>query len=306
MRAELVVLNGIFSPHLFTLSKILSRRSIPFIVAPHDPYHPAMFAKRPHIKWPYWYLFERSMLRGATAIQLLDERHREWLMRLGVHQPTFAAPNGFLPHEVPPARNLAWSSSRGARLVFLGRLDAHNKGLDLLLSAFSDMRERRDLSLTLQGPDWGDRARLQHQAAQLGISDRVAFREPDYAQSSTEILSEFDVFCVPSRFEGFSLAALEAMLAGRVVLISDIAGIAPHVRESDCGVVVRADKDSVRRGLTELLERRSEWKAMGLRGRKYALEHLAWGQIAARALQRYAGFTAESESGAHVAVTTAG
>ena len=44
-----------------------------------------------------------------------------------------------------------------------------------------------------------------------------------------------DLFVLPSRFEGFGLSALEAMLAARPVLVSDVAGLAPHIRERTPG-----------------------------------------------------------------------
>jgi hypothetical protein len=37
----------------------------------------------------------------------------------------------------------------------------------------------------------------------------------------------------------------------------------------------------------ELLQRRSEWKDMGLKGRRYALGHLDWKSIAHKALDQY-------------------
>ena len=77
------------------------------------------------------------------------------------------------------------------------------------------------------------------------------------------------------------------MLAGRVLLVSEVAGIAPHVQASGCGVIVAPTVAAIRQGLVELLERRSEWKEMGLKGREYALEHLRWNNIAFAALQQY-------------------
>ncbi|MNC85551.1 D-inositol-3-phosphate glycosyltransferase [compost metagenome] len=119
------------------------------------------------------------------------------------------------------------------------------------------------------------------------ISSKVAFRAPDYRRSSPRIIADHDVFCLPSRFEGFGLAALESMLAARVLLVSEIAGIARHVRASDCGVVVKPTTASVAEGLAALLQRRSEWREMGLRGRRYALANLQWKNIAASALRHY-------------------
>jgi glycosyltransferase involved in cell wall biosynthesis len=78
------------------------------------------------------------------------------------------------------------------------------------------------------------------------------------------------------------------MLAGRVLLlISEVAGIALHVKASGCGVVVAPEVSAIKVGLMELLQRRSEWKEMGLSGRRYALEHLDWQSIAHKALDQY-------------------
>lgn len=77
------------------------------------------------------------------------------------------------------------------------------------------------------------------------------------------------------------------MLAGRVLLISEVAGIAPHVKASGCGIVVALEVSSIKAGLMELLQRRSEWKDMGLSGRRYALKHLDWKSIAPNALEQY-------------------
>jgi len=95
------------------------------------------------------------------------------------------------------------------------------------------------------------------------------------------------VFLLPSRFEGFGLSALEAMLAGRVLMVSNVAGIAPHVRDSGCGLVIAPDVAHVKSGLLELITLRSKWKEMGLSGRNYALRHLRWDRIAADALNEY-------------------
>lgn len=83
------------------------------------------------------------------------------------------------------------------------------------------------------------------------------------------------------------MAALEAMLAARPILVSDVAGIAQHVRKSGCGIVVSSNVESIRNGFVELLDRRSEWEEMGRRGREYALDNLTWDKIGERALSEY-------------------
>src|SRR5450432_1118045 len=165
------------------------------------------------------------MLKQARAVQVLDFRHAEWLRALGVHTPIIEVLNGYAPEDVRPESALEWRSEGRARLLYLGRIDYHNKGLDILLDAFSQLNGQIDAQLTLQGPDWGDLAAMIRRAGKLGLGDRVQFRQPDFDKPSAEISSEHDVFLLPSRFEGFGLSALEAMLAGRVLMVSNVAGI---------------------------------------------------------------------------------
>lgn len=283
----LVVLNGAFHPSVSALARLLRKANVPYVAAPHDPYNGAIFRKRAHVKWPYWYLFERPMLRRARAVQVLDARHGEILRALGVETPVIESWNGFAPGDVYDESSLRWDEDGPAKLFFLGRLDAHNKGLDLLIDALADLHHSADARLVIQGPDWGDGARLRKQAKRLHLNGHAKFCEPDYATSPAALIASHDVFCLPSRFEGFGLSAIEAMLAGRVLLVSDVAGVAPHVLASGCGVVVAPERDAIRDGLSELLAKRADWKTMGLAGRHYALEHLRWPAIAAAALRDY-------------------
>lgn len=284
---SLFILTGMFHRSVYAMSRLLKQQKIAYIVAPLDPYHPSIFQKNAYLKWPYWYLLERRLLQQAVAIQLLDRRHGAWLERLGLHKPLLATPCGFFLEDVPAAATLNFEPHTPTKIFFLGRLDTYNKGLDLLLAAFAEVKEPADLRLVIQGPDWGDRPTLQAQAVQLGINDRVRFLEPDYNASPSDLMANYDIFCIPSRFEGFSQSALEAMLAGRVLLISEIAGIVPHVQASQSGVVVRPEVAAIQAGLAELLQRRSEWQSMGLRGREYVLNHLSWSEIASAALKDY-------------------
>jgi glycosyltransferase involved in cell wall biosynthesis len=282
-----VVLNSVFNPSVYLVSRLLRRLNVPYIVAPHDPYHPSIFGTNRHLKWPYWYLREKPMLVHARAIQVLDFRHAEWLRALGIHTPVIEVLNGYAPEDVLPEESLEWRTSGRVRLLYLGRIDSHNKGLDILLDAFAQLPREVDAELTLQGPDWGDRASMVRRAQRLGLGNRVHFREPDFDVAAAKITAEYDVFCLPSRFEGFGLSALEAMLSGRVLLVSDIAGIAPHVRRAGNGLIIAPDVAAVRKGLLEMISLRPKWREMGLKGREYALGGLRWERIAAQTLREY-------------------
>ncbi|MBW4515353.1 MAG: glycosyltransferase [Timaviella obliquedivisa GSE-PSE-MK23-08B] len=279
---SLVILNGIFHASIYAMSRLCRKANVPYIIAPHDVYSPSMFAKSPHLKWTYWWLLEKHMLRQAEAVQVLEARQGDWLRRLGVHTQILTIPNGTTTE---PEFRLRWHKSLMPKLFFFGRIDKHHKGLDLLLEAVHKVLKETPVELVIQGADQGDRLTLERQAQQLSLN--VTFLEPEYEQSPIAVMNNYDIFCLPSRFEGFGLAALEAMMAGRVLLVSEVAGISPHVQASGCGVVVQPTAAAIAKGLITLLQRRHEWKTMGLQGRHYAVENLDWKRIGAIALNQY-------------------
>jgi glycosyltransferase involved in cell wall biosynthesis len=288
-RSTVCVLNGMFHPSCFAFGRVLRRLGVPYVVIPNDPYDEWMFSRNAHLKWPYWYLFERRHLADASAVQLLDRRQEAPLRRLGIGTPTFETPCGIVLDGLAGAPERIADPS-APKLLFLGRIDAYNKGLDTLMEAFAQVAgdAGMDLRLMLRGPDWGDRVRLAKRAAELGFGGRVDFAEPDYARRPVELIAEHDLLCLPSRFEGFGLVVLEAMLAGRPVLVSERAGVARHVTAARCGLSVAPTAEGVAGGLRELLRRRSEWAEMGRLGRQYVGERLQWNQIAEHALRSYA------------------
>ena len=296
--SDLVVLNGIFHRSVYRLSRLLRQQKIPYIVAPHDPYHPSIFGQRTWLKKLYWTLFERPMLENASAIQLLDPRHAKWLQDLGVTVPKFAVPNGVENVDVEQSSGNQPFNLVTPRFVFLGRIDAYNKGLDTLIQSFSKSSAlENSASLTIQGPDWGDLEKLRMLVGSLGCNHNVQFVPPDYDVVAAQLLANYDVFCLTSRFEGFGLAALEAMLAGRVILISEVAGLAPYVLESGSGVVVEPTIQGVASGIEQLLACREQWSLMGQRGRQHILKTLDWSVIAKRAKSNYMPLCMSESSG---------
>lgn len=282
------ILNGIFHPAVYAVSRVFRKLGIPYIAAPHGSYDPPIFRHNAHLKWPYWYLVERRLLHQACAIQLLDRRQEKALRDRGVKTAVIDAPNGYSPAEVPSESSLKFRIDGPIRLLFFGRLDTYNKGLDLLIAAFSRFSFAHDARLTIQGPDWkGQRTKIDALIESYGLSNKVEVLPPDFTANAPSIIAQHDIFCLPSRFEGFGLSALQAMLAGRVLLVAETAGIAPHVEGSECGVMVSPDSSAIEEGLCTLVQRRREWKNMGLSGRAHALSRLHWNGIAGDLLPQY-------------------
>jgi glycosyltransferase involved in cell wall biosynthesis len=116
----------------------------------------------------------------------------------------------------------------------IGRLDAQ-KGLDVLVDALPSVPEAFAL-LVGDGPE---RAALLARAAAAGVSDRLTVT--GWREDARDYLGALDVFVLPSRFEGFPQAVVEAMLAERAVVASDVGSVADAVVDGETGLLVPPD-----------------------------------------------------------------
>jgi glycosyltransferase involved in cell wall biosynthesis len=108
------------------------------------------------------------------------------------------------------------------RMACVARLDPGQKGHDLLFEALANesWAERNwHLSLFGRGPV---RSPLERLATHFGIAERVTFA--GHASSVEQIWAENHALVMASRYEGLPLAMVEAMLCGRAVVATDVAG----------------------------------------------------------------------------------
>jgi glycosyltransferase involved in cell wall biosynthesis len=293
-----LVLHGTYNPPMAALGKHLRKIGLPYLFIPHDPYVPEL---RNHHKWrklAYWHTFEKTLIEGARVVQLLDASHERHLRDLGCRVPVVSIPNGCEPemlNEIPPHPRIP-GTEKDVRILYYGRMDRNHKGLDLLLEGFAmalrnDPVATAEVSLVMTGNDWTDRAFLESHARRLDIEHRVTFtgRRDDVAMV---IVADADIVILPSRFDGFGLCIVEAMLAARPVIVSHTAGAASHVATANAGWVTHPETAAISSSLIDALHARESWPQMGLAGQRHILENLTWEQVAKATLQTYEKFFA--------------
>jgi glycosyltransferase involved in cell wall biosynthesis len=122
-------------------------------------------------------------------------------------------------------RTLFRITSNLPAILCVGRLDTE-KGHETLMRAISFIP---DIVLVLVG-DGPLLKPLRSLADKLGITSRVRFlgRRTDVPH----LLKAADIYVQPSRWEGFGIAALEAMAAGKPIVASDVPGLAQVVGDA--------------------------------------------------------------------------
>lgn len=151
----------------------------------------------------------------------------------------------------------------------IGRLHPQ-KGHAHLIDAMKRLRES-GFAVELEIVGEGElRRSLTTQIEECGLASAV--RLPGAETDVPAILSRFDVFVLPSLWEGLPYVLLEAMAAARPVVASNLDGVAEVVTDGEDGILVRAgDPEALADGLRRALGDPARAQAMGRRGRDRVL-----------------------------------
>ncbi|MFW6021714.1 MAG: glycosyltransferase, partial [Guyparkeria sp.] len=179
----------------------------------------------------------------------------------------------------------------GLRLISVGSL-TERKGLSVALEAVARLDCAWECYLIVgEGPE---RPRLEDRVAELGLSDKVEFL--GWRDDVGALLAASDMQLIPSRWEGFGLAAVEGLSVGLPMVAADVPGLSEVVGGLP-GVVLVDDHDpsSFADAIERMCRLRHRWPEFAdaaiERARSYTVDAMAtrharlYRQVAAGALR---------------------
>lgn len=158
------------------------------------------------------------------------------------------------------------------------------KGLEYLLRAVARIRGRADaayadqpaIEVVLAG-DGPAREKLEWEVAAQRLDHHVRFLGDVPHAEVPQVLQSFDIFAMPSTWEGFGVAALEASAMELPVVASDIHGIPDVVVNGETGLLTPPrDVDAIADALTSLVRDPALRRRMGKAGRAFVDAHYRW------------------------------
>ena len=137
-----------------------------------------------------------------------------------------------------PDEFAAVARDEGDYLLYYGRFDLFQKGIDVALAAFARIAAvRPDVRLVLAGRG-KDEARVRELAAELELDGRVDIHANASRAQVLALMSGALALLMPSRLEGLPMVPAEAMAAGVPVVATDVAAVSEVVAPPDGGVLV--------------------------------------------------------------------
>ena len=280
---------GYFPTFAGAFGRLLGRA--PLVITPHAD--PGRASAR---KWAFDRFVPLATLRRADRLIALTHREATYLASLGVSPDRIVViPNGVDAAEFDggPARSRA---SEGVTALFAGRCYPQQKGLEFLLRAVALLPNETKVRLRIVGEDWGGRAVLLPLARHLGIEDRVVFVGPLDRPSLLREYAAADVFVLPSLFDSFPIALLEAMAAGLPVVATRVGGVSEVVEDGQTGILVEPrDAAALAQAIDALATGDAGRRGMGRAGRERSLQ-FDWDTIIPRIKRVYAEALAERAS----------
>ncbi|HAT15727.1 MAG TPA: glycosyl transferase group 1 [Microcoleaceae bacterium UBA11344] len=290
---DLAHIHALFSPVTTLAATIARYHNLPYIIRPCGMLDPADLQKKKLLKQIYGTVLERPNLAGAAAIHFTSKEEAKISERFGLGSTSkMSVPQdlviplgvtaGFFPQRL--------RESQVPIILFMSRIEP-KKGLDLLLPALESLLASGiEFQFILAGSnpqdaDYETGIKLKIQNSSLAKYTTITgFVGGDL---KVELLTNADLFVLPSYYENFGIAVAEAMAAGVPVAISDRIHIWEDIQEAEAGWVGSLEVGAIANLIKSALLDPEERKRRGLNGKEYAKKHYNWEAIAQQTIDAY-------------------
>lgn len=163
------------------------------------------------------------------------------------------------------------STDQGFRLACVGRLFLIDKGQDILIRILAQRKWRnRPIRISLIGTG----SDLQNIKEMIDLLQLDNVQIEDHQSDIENLWLNFHALILPSRSEGLPLTIIEAMAAGRPVIITNAGGNSEMVEEGITGFIGEANKHSLDEAMEHAWQNRNNWESMGQRASDFIKQNI--------------------------------
>ena len=212
--------------------------------------------------------FDEIIVRGSRAEDHLRENG-------------FAGPIRTITGSVIVPDNTAGYDEREYDLIFVGRLTEYKRPDRLVEVIRRVVASGVDDFRVLIVGDGPDRAELEAQSARDGTAKNIEWA--GQRSDVPDLLQRARMFILTSRWEGVSIALLEAMVSGLVPVVSNVGDMADVVMDGDNGFIPQEDDiEAFVAAILDVSRNRKRWTEMSQRARESGVEKASREAVAAR------------------------
>lgn len=213
---------------------------------------------------------EKAVFRGADRIVVTtpvaaDSIQKKYQIE---KKNIYVIPNYVETDRFKPEPN---NGNKSFRIITVGRLELQ-KNVGTLIQAVSLL----DVELVIVG-DGSQRQELEY--ARRNTTARIRFLGNISNKLLPKMLSDSDLFVLPSLYEGHPKALLEAMSCGLPVVGTRVSGIQELIRDGENGLLSETDPESLREKIMLLLGNPDLRMRLGKAARNYVKKNFSLNHI---------------------------
>ena len=281
---DLIHDSGLWKPHNHLLASISKKLSIPRILSIRGMLQPRAVRYKRLKKTTAWLLYQKRDIQNASALHVTSDEEKTALKRLRISAPLYKIPNGVEIPNIPTTKKTLGSGTR--TVLYLGRLHPI-KGLPLLIDAWWKLQPD-NWRLIIAGPsEVGHGATIADLVKKRKLESSVEIRGPQHGAAKKELLSEADLFVLPSRSENFGIAVAEALAHG-IPTITTTGAPWNDLLTYKCGWQVEINSEALRSALQcATAEPEEALLEMGERGKRLIKARYSLPSVAQQTLSMY-------------------
>ena len=280
---DIVHIHSVFLYPTYITAYWCRRKNIPYIINPFGALDPDMIKlKSTLIKKIYIKMVEQHNIKKAAAVHLASSYEKKRFLSLGFNTPVAIVPRGLNVKNYTPCKSTIDLRKQYPQLkrkkiiLFLGRIH-FKKGLDLLALTFKKAVDKnKDIALVIAGSgEEGYVGKVKALFREKGIMEYTLFTGMLLGSEKLSAIYGSNLFVLPSYGENFGVAALEAMVCGVPVVVTDRVGLYPDIEEYKAGIVTDCDSDKIAGAISKLLDNEDMRKSMGENGKRLVQDRFA-------------------------------
>lgn len=192
--------------------------------------------------------------------------------------------------KIPEKKKNAFNTDK-VEFLYIGRLDAYHKGLDLMIDAVSsikDVMRQKNAHVDIYGPDlYGRYKHVEELIDEAEVKDLFTMHHEVTGDEKERLLLEADIFIQTSRFEGMPLGILEALSYGIPCLVTEGTNLADAVSAYQAGWNGKSSSKEIAEAIIEAINDEEMYTKYGDNGRRFVENEFSWHNIAEYAIGVY-------------------
>lgn len=286
-KPDIVVFHEVYHLEYLQIAKVLSIEKIPYIIIPHGCLTKVAQKIKPIKKLIGNLLCFNWFIKNAVAIQFLSSREKE-LSNFG--KCKIIGTNGI----IMPSICKKTFSEKEINIIYIGRLDIHIKGLDLMLDAVKQCQttfEENKVKLYIYGPNtFSRKEKLWELIKYKEVEQYISLNDGVVGAKKEEVLLASDIFIQTSRTEAMPMGILEALSYGVPCLITKGTRLGDIIEEYNAGWVAATTAEAIAKKLKIAIEEKVEWEEKSKKARLLVKENFSWNKIAPATVEKYKEF----------------